>query len=36
MMTMPTAPQHGDFVPVRTRRWLVEGEGSAGDPRLRY
>jgi hypothetical protein len=28
---MPESPQCGDFVRVRTRRWLVEGEGSAGD-----
>jgi hypothetical protein len=27
--TMPT-PQRGDFVRVRTRRWLVEDERSAG------
>jgi hypothetical protein len=25
------APQRGDFVRVRTRRWLVEDERSAGD-----
>jgi hypothetical protein len=30
-MTVPATPQCGDFVRVRTRRWLVEGEGSAGD-----
>ena len=30
-MKMPASPQSGDFVRVRTRRWLVEGEGSAGD-----
>ena len=30
-MKMPESPQCGDFVRVRTRRWLVEGEGSAGD-----
>jgi hypothetical protein len=30
-MKMPTIPQYGDFVRVRTRRWPVEGEGSAGD-----
>ena len=30
-MTMPTMPQRGDFVRVRTRRWLVEDERSAGD-----
>jgi hypothetical protein len=30
-MKMPATPQCGDFVRVRTRRWLVEGEGSAGD-----
>ena len=30
-VTAPTAPQRGDFVRVRTRRWLVEGEGSTGD-----
>ena len=30
-MKMPASPQCGDFVRVRTRRWLVEGEGSAGD-----
>ena len=29
-MTTSTAPQRGDFVRVRTRRWLVEGERSAG------
>jgi hypothetical protein len=29
-MTMQASPQVGDFVRVRTRRW-VEGEGSAGD-----
>jgi SNF2 family DNA or RNA helicase len=28
---MPTTPQRGDFVRVRTRRWLVEDEHSAGD-----
>jgi hypothetical protein len=28
---MPTTPQRGDFVRVRTRRWLVEEERSAGD-----
>src|SRR3954447_2577429 len=28
---MPTAPQRGGFVRVRTRRWLVEDERSAGD-----
>src|SRR5215213_1386555 len=28
---MPTTPQRGDFVRVRTRRWLVEDERSAGD-----
>src|ERR1019366_2745100 len=28
---MSTAPQRGDFVRVRTRRWLVEDERSAGD-----
>jgi ERCC4-related helicase len=27
---MPTTPQRGDFVRVRTRRWLVEDERSAG------
>jgi hypothetical protein len=27
---MPAAPQRGDFVLVRTRRWLVENERSAG------
>jgi hypothetical protein len=27
---MPVAPQVGDFVRVRTRRWLVEGERSGG------
>jgi superfamily II DNA or RNA helicase len=27
---MAAAPQRGDFVRVRTRRWLVEGERSAG------
>src|SRR5947209_3043209 len=30
-MKMSANPQCGDFVRVRTRRWLVEGEGSAGD-----
>src|SRR5262245_61917687 len=30
-VTTPTAPQRGDFVRVRTRRWLVEDERSAGD-----
>jgi superfamily II DNA or RNA helicase len=30
-MTMPTTPQRGDFVRVRTRRWLVEDERSAGE-----
>jgi hypothetical protein len=30
-MKMPASPQCGDFVRVRTRRWLVEGEGPAGD-----
>jgi SNF2 family DNA or RNA helicase len=30
-VTTPTAPQRGDFVRVRTRRWLVEEERSAGD-----
>jgi hypothetical protein len=29
-MTMPAMPQRGDFVRVRTRRWLVEDERSAG------
>jgi superfamily II DNA or RNA helicase len=29
-VTTSTAPQRGDFVRVRTRRWLVEGERSAG------
>src|ERR1700726_2220785 len=28
---MPTTPKRGDFVRVRTRRWLVEDERSAGD-----
>jgi hypothetical protein len=28
---MPATPQRGDFVRVRTRRWLVEDERSAGD-----
>jgi hypothetical protein len=28
---MPAMPQRGDFVRVRTRRWLVEDEHSAGD-----
>jgi hypothetical protein len=28
---MPTTPQRGGFVRVRTRRWLVEDERSAGD-----
>jgi hypothetical protein len=27
---MPTTPQRGDFVRVRTRRWLVEDQRSAG------
>ena len=27
---MAAAPQRGDFVRVRTRRWLVEDERSAG------
>src|ERR1700692_2542166 len=27
---MPATPQRGDFVRVRTRRWLVEDERSAG------
>jgi hypothetical protein len=26
-----SGPQRGDFVRVRTRRWLVEDERSAGD-----
>jgi hypothetical protein len=30
-MTVPATPQRGDFVRVRTRRWLVEDERSAGD-----
>jgi hypothetical protein len=30
-MKMLASPQCGDFVRVRTRHWLVEGEGSAGD-----
>jgi hypothetical protein len=30
-MTMPVMPQRGDFVRVRTRRWLVEDERSAGE-----
>ena len=30
-MKMPASPQCGDFVRVRTRRWLVEDERSAGD-----
>jgi hypothetical protein len=30
-VTMPAAPQSGDFVRVRTRRLLVEDERSAGD-----
>src|SRR5215468_10326253 len=30
-MTIPVTPQRGDFVRVRTRRWLVEDEHSAGD-----
>ena len=36
-MMAPATPQRGDFVRVRTRRWLVEGERSAGDglPALR-
>jgi hypothetical protein len=29
--TMPATPQRGDFVRVRTRRWLVEDERPAGD-----
>jgi hypothetical protein len=28
---MPATPHRGDFVRVRTRRWLVEDERSAGD-----
>ena len=28
---MPATPQRGDFVRVRTRRWLVEDERSVGD-----
>jgi hypothetical protein len=28
---MPATPQHCDFVRVRTRRWLVEDERSAGE-----
>jgi superfamily II DNA or RNA helicase len=28
---LPATPQRGDFVRVRTRRWLVEDERSAGD-----
>jgi hypothetical protein len=28
---MPATPQRGDFVRVRTRRWLVEDERSAAD-----
>jgi SNF2 family DNA or RNA helicase len=30
-MTMSATPQRGDFVRVRTRRWLVEDERSAGE-----
>ena len=30
-MTVPAIPQRGDFVRVRTRRWLVEDERSAGE-----
>jgi hypothetical protein len=30
-MTVPAMPQRGDFVRVRTRRWLVEDERSAGE-----
>jgi hypothetical protein len=28
---MPASPQTGDFVRVRTRQWLVEGERSVGE-----
>ena len=28
---MGAAPQRGDFVRVRTRRWLVEDEHGVGD-----
>src|ERR1700736_1623514 len=30
-VSMSTTPQRGDFVRVRTRRWLVEDERSAGE-----
>jgi hypothetical protein len=30
-MTVPAIPRRGDFVRVRTRRWLVEDEYSAGE-----
>jgi hypothetical protein len=30
-VTLPTTPKAGDFVCVRTRRWLVEAERSAGE-----
>ena len=29
-MTTPITPQRGDFVRVRTRRWLAEDQRSAG------
>jgi hypothetical protein len=31
IVTLRTTPQTGDFVRVRTRRWLVEAERSAGE-----
>ena len=30
-MTVPATPQRGDFVRVRTRRWLVEDERGVGN-----
>jgi hypothetical protein len=30
-MNTPAPPQRGDFVRVRTRRWLVEDERSVGN-----
>src|ERR1700736_3771250 len=30
-VSMSTTPQRGDFVRVRTRRWMVEDERSAGE-----
>jgi hypothetical protein len=35
-MTVPAIPRRGDFVRVRTRRWLVEGEYSAGEVLTRF